>query len=743
MWQTEWGAPVMFSHGLSTNECGVAVMLPRVLLSICDVKMLYSDEVGRIIILELQFRLFKLILCAVYALTQGHVKQQVDFIGKLKEEIDQLVDGDSYLIVCGDFNLHLSALDTQNRFRLTQAANRMLELAEKWHLVDVWRDHYKTKRPYTWRRFNPSQQSRIDYVLASEHLVRRHILKRIEIKPGIDSDHSLVNVEMTVHGNDKGRGLFRFENTLLDDSEFVDCAKAEIEKARNEEGIYENVSDIGIKIEMLSSEIRVHSIRIQAKRTRKRKESEQILRDKLDLLEKEVGRNPNEAIIKEYEEVKTKLNNEEEKRGKVAMLHSGARWLELGEKPTKYFFRVNENRKKEKDIHVLQRSDGEYVTGNNDILKYCREHYEKLYTSQAYGSQRGSQVTSFLQPGACPKLSEVDKGRCEGAISREECEQAFKAMMNNKAASVSGLTKEFFIFFWSELGDMVVEYVNKARQDGVFFVTQRRGVITVLPKKGEQKLIKNKRAICLLDVIYKIVAEVIANRLMSAIHVLVAPDQTGSIRGRYIGTNLRTIADVIHYCNSDELEGIIMALDFKNAFNTVELKFVYDVLRECNFGDNFISWVQLLHSETELCIINNGYTSKWFKPSRGFQQGCPASAPLFALVVEILAIKIRETIAVQGIEVTGITFKVSQYCDDTTLFVKDSESAEHALDLVREFGHISGLQLNIDKCDVMWLGAKKESKQFVCGLKPADRLKILGVWFSATQNCDHLNIGAV
>ena len=39
-------------------------------------------------------------------------------------------------------------------------------------------------------------------------------------------------------------------------------------------------------------------------------------------------------------------------------------------------------------------------------------------------------------------------------------------------------------------------------------------------------------------------------------------DQTGSIRGRFIGTNLRTIADVIYYCNSDKIEGIPMALDF-------------------------------------------------------------------------------------------------------------------------------------------------------------------------------------
>ena len=131
----------------------------------------------------------------------------------------------------------------------------------------------------------------------------------------------------------------------------------------------------------------------------------------------------------------------------MAMLRSGARWLELGEKPTKYFFRINTKRSKEKDINVLQTDDGEYVTGNKDILEYCRSHYARMYTSQAYNVRGGSRVISYLQEGSCPKLDQVDRERCEGAITKEECEQALKAMMNNKAASVSGFTKEFFAFF--------------------------------------------------------------------------------------------------------------------------------------------------------------------------------------------------------------------------------------------------------------------------------------------------------
>ena len=289
----------------------------------------------------------------------------------------------------------------------------------------------------------------------------------------------------------------------------------------------------------------------------------------------------------------------------------------------------------------------------------------------------------------------------------------------------------------------MVEYVNDAKEKGVFFPTQRRGVITLIPKKGDQRFLKNKRAICLLDIVYKIVAKVLANRLMAVIHKLVAPDQTGSMRGRFIGTNLRTIADIVHYCNIDRLEGILMALDFKNAFNTVEHEFVYSALKLLNFGEDFISYLRLLYNKTELTVINNGFTSRWFRTTRDLQQGCPATAPVFALVVEMLALHTRNSKQIQGIIVSGELFVISQYCDDTTVFVKDRTSAEEVIEAVSVFGRHSGLELNRSKCEFMWLGTSSKCEELICGSVPVRECKVLGIWFSAVEDCTDRNVEAV
>ena len=85
------------------------------------------------------------------------------------------------------------------------------------------------------------------------------------------------------------------------------------------------------------------------------------------------------------------------------------------------------------------------------------------------------------------------------------------------------------------------------------FITQRRGILTLVPKGGDQKSLKNKRPICLLDTIYKIIAKVLAIRLSRVIDSLVSHDQSGFIKGRNIQDNLRTIQDAIDYSEKENI----------------------------------------------------------------------------------------------------------------------------------------------------------------------------------------------
>ena len=68
---------------------------------------------------------------------------------------------------------------------------------------------------------------------------------------------------------------------------------------------------------------------------------------------------------------------------------------------------------------------------------------------------------------------------------------------------------------------------------------------------------------------YKIIAEVIANRLKRLLPKLIDHDQTGFLKGRFIGENIKLVDATIEYTGAKRnIPGLLLFLDFEKAFDT-------------------------------------------------------------------------------------------------------------------------------------------------------------------------------
>ena len=126
--------------------------------------------------------------------------------------------------------------------------------------------------------------------------------------------------------------------------------------------------------------------------------------------------------------------------------------------------------------------------------------------------------------------------------------------------------------------------------------------------------LKNWRPISLLNVDYKVLTKALAMRLQNVLNKIISTDQVGYINGRYMGTNIRTTADILNYCKSKtDKKALIAMLDFEKSFDSVKWSFLYQCLKVFNFGNSFISWVKTIYTDIESCVTNNGFSPNFFK----------------------------------------------------------------------------------------------------------------------------------
>ena len=240
---------------------------------------------------------------------------------------------------------------------------------------------------------------------------------------------------------------------------------------------------------------------------------------------------------------------------------------------------------------------------------------------------------------------------------------------------------------------------------------------------------------------YKIATKVIANRLAKVLPDIICPNQTGYVKNRYIGENVRLIADIIDYTKTKEIQGVALFLDFKKAFDSIEWDYLSTVLDVFNFKEDFKRWVKVFYTDISSCVTNNGFASPFFILNRGVRQGCPLSRLLFVLGIELLNLTIQTNSDIKGISVGDEEIKNTLYADDTTLFVKDLESVQELLEMLEKSRRCSGLELNKSKTEAMWLGPWTGRKDKPFGFRwPEVSVYALGIHFTNdSSTSDKLN----
>lgn len=167
----------------------------------------------------------------------------------------------------------------------------------------------------------------------------------------------------------------------------------------------------------------------------------------------------------------------------------------------------------------------------------------------------------------------------------------------------------------------------------------------LVPKKDKVVEVKDLRPIALCNVLYKIVAKVLANMMHKILPNLISEEQSAFVPGRNITDNVLAAFELIHYMKrktSGEEGEVSLKLDISKIYNRVSWDYLQSMMISMGFSTKWTTWMMMCVTLVSYSISFQGSTISPIIPSRGLRQGDPLSPYLFILCVEGLSLSLKE-----------------------------------------------------------------------------------------------------
>ncbi|KAA3480785.1 reverse transcriptase [Gossypium australe] len=306
---------------------------------------------------------------------------------------------------------------------------------------------------------------------------------------------------------------------------------------------------------------------------------------------------------------------------------------------------------------------------------------------------------------------EEDNTNLKANFTKEEIQIALKEMRPTKAPGEDGLPAIFYQKCWPIIGEDVANYCLQQLNKGMDVSLINKTNIVLIPKVSIPINISQFRPISLCNVIYKVIAKAIANRLRLVLHKCIDAAQSAFVPGRLIIDNVLLAYEILHTLKNKKIgkRGLMaVKLDMSKAYDRVDWNFVQKVMENMGFDKTWFHMVLKCVSSVSYSVIINGLASESFCPHRGLRQGDPLSPFLFLFcgegLLSLMRLEKAENI-IKGVKASksGPAIFHLLFRDDCILFAEATERDAISLkQILMEYERNSGQRVNFDKSTVFF-----------------------------------------
>lgn len=248
----------------------------------------------------------------------------------------------------GDFNTVID--ESMDRWPPREKQiNELENVCDRISLINIWRHRNLDKKAYTWSNKDGSLQSRIDFWLISSDIENKE--ESVTIEPTVHKSVT-IRINMGTRSHNSNSEYWKLNKTLIHDKEFKKKAQEVIDKYWKQAKILKN---FGQWWEQMKFEIRNLAILVSKKLSKMNKEKEFQIVGKIMSLSGRI--NLSEDEVTELTTAQAELDKAYADKARGAFVRSRRKWLEQGEKCTKYFFNLEKRNFEQSSLSKLRIND--------------------------------------------------------------------------------------------------------------------------------------------------------------------------------------------------------------------------------------------------------------------------------------------------------------------------------------------------------------------------------------------------
>ena len=248
-WKSNWGMGQVYLNPGTTRSAGQAFLLCRN-LDVIEHNIFINGRLH-----TLKVRIGDVILTLVNVYAPNIELDRYNFFDNLINLLSTYDYGDR-IIIGGDFNVILEKEDKyQGQDRTQNSQNKIKHIITTFELLDIWRSRHKATRCYTWSQPSPLIKCRLDYFLIQQK--HKKTITSANILTGIKSDHSIIELTISLEKHTRGPGLWKLNSSILDEPKYITDMNELIRRTWDESN---EITDATVKFDWLKFKIMEYTI---------------------------------------------------------------------------------------------------------------------------------------------------------------------------------------------------------------------------------------------------------------------------------------------------------------------------------------------------------------------------------------------------------------------------------------------------------------------------------------------------